>query len=109
MHPTSCSPPRARLLRVISEDGLRRAFAVTEAEGLQLIRLGLAHTFGTKRRVHGLRLTVDIATAAAQLAGNPHLDRAPAGGLRTVYRETVGGGHHLWSHRSACAARSTAA
>lgn len=93
-------------IRVDASDGVR-AFWASAAEATILIRLGMAHSYGTKRRVVGLRLTVERRIAAARLWNNEHLDR-PAGGLRTSYRQIVGGGHHVWTHRGVRTPRAEA-
>jgi hypothetical protein len=84
-----------------------RVFFANQSEVTRLTRLGLARTFGTRRRIVGVRLLVETRVAAERLWENNHLDRAPGGGLRTVTRELVGGGHHVWSHRN-CSPRSQA-
>lgn len=99
------STPLSRI-RVDGREG-NRAFWASETEATILIRLGMAHSYGTRNRVIGLRLTVDQRTAAARLWDNEHLDQ-PAGGLRTAYRQLVGGGYHAWTHRRLPNARTEA-
>ena len=86
--------------RVRRSDGVTHAFWANEAEAAQLVREGLAVTFGTRRRIAGLRLKCEAIEARTALFGSP---RTPGCG---VHREHVAKSFYIYQHSRPASAAS---
>ena len=79
--------------RVRKADGVTHALWATEAEASQLIRAGLASTYGSRRKVHGLVLRCNEAEAGTLLYGAGN-----SASRRGVHREHVAQKFYIWQH-----------
>ena len=80
-------------LRAQKADG-SHAFWLNQTEAADLVRAGLARTFGTKHRVVGLRLLCSAAEAGAALYGSGRPPVARNG----IVREHVAERFYIYQH-----------
>ena len=78
--------------RVRKSDGVAHAFWASAIEAAQLVREGLAKTFGTRHRIAGLRLTCESIEARTALFGS-----AKTSG-RGVHREHIAESFYIYQH-----------
>lgn len=104
MHKHRVSSPAAGVrerYRVIDLEGL--PFRWVDADGLRrLINLGVAKVYGTRRVIHGLRLTVTREEALSKSEGRRVLTK-PRNVSGATYREHVGERWYIFQHCGAAA------